>query len=163
MLISNENGTISITSRNENETQEFGALLGGVLKKGCVVAINGTLGAGKTYLTKGISKGLGVSSSRVVTSPTFALINEYNGKLPIYHFDAYRLNSVKEMYDLDCDGIFSGDGVSIVEWADKVAECLPADILRIEIEYAGGTQRRINISSSGKVNDLILEQLKMLF
>lgn len=155
-----ENKSLILISQSENETQRYGELLGSLLSKGSVIALLGTLGVGKTYLSKGISKGLGVKNTRIVTSPTFAILNIYNGRLPIYHFDTYRLNNADELYDLGSDEIFWGNGVSIVEWADKVIECLPNNYIKIVIEYYLATQRKITISSSDYDNNMIIEQFK---
>ena len=104
--------------------------------------------------------GLGIKDSRVVTSPTFTIVNEYCGRTPIYHIDAYRLTNVHEMYDLGCDEMLSGDGVTIIEWAEKVEECLPDNIINITMSYEAKSERTINISSSGMENRNILEQFK---
>ncbi len=156
-----QNESLEVLTRCEDETYRIGKLLGALAIEGCVIAVVGLLGAGKTYLSKGIANGLGIVDASIVTSPTFAIMNQYNGRLPVYHIDAYRLNSVDEMYDMGCDEIFWGNGVTIVEWADKVEECLPPDIIKIEIEYDGITQRRIKISSTGKKNSEIIQKLRI--
>jgi tRNA threonylcarbamoyladenosine biosynthesis protein TsaE len=114
------------------------------------VALIGQLGAGKTYITKGIAEGLDVKDRNKVTSPSFVLVKQYMGRMPIYHFDAYRLRSPDEMYDIDCVGFFWGNGISIVEWADKVMECLPDDFIKITIDTSGETSRDIHISYKGE-------------
>ncbi|MGR3176619.1 MAG: tRNA (adenosine(37)-N6)-threonylcarbamoyltransferase complex ATPase subunit type 1 TsaE [Candidatus Anammoxibacter sp.] len=154
------NDIISLRSHSEADTRKFGELLGRLLESGLVVAITGPLGAGKTYFVKGLASGLGIKDSRVVTSPTFTIVNEYCGRIPIYHIDAYRLTSVNEMYDLGCDEMLSGDGVTIIEWADKVEECLPGNIIKVAMAYETKSERTINIFSSGTENENILEQFK---
>src|SRR4051812_19076461 len=115
-------------------TEQFGRKLGALLYPGAVIALVGQLGAGKTHLTRAIAEGLGVKNPAAVNSPTFVLIQEYPARLPIYHFDAYRLSGPREFAELGADEYFRGDGVCLVEWADKVEPTLPADHLRIEIE-----------------------------
>src|SRR6188508_1780302 len=122
-------------------TKAFGRRLGELLFPGAVIALVGQLGAGKTHLTRAIAEGLGVKNSAAVNSPTFVLIQEYPARLPIYHFDAYRLNGPREFAELGVDEYFRGDGVCVVEWADKVEVVLPADHLRIEIEIVDENRR----------------------
>src|SRR5262249_51179909 len=112
-------------------TTALGRRLGRLLFPGAVVALIGPLGAGKTHLARAIAEGLDIPDSRVVSSPTFVLIQEYQARLPIYHFDAYRLRSETEFFDLGGHEYFEGSGASLVEWADRVAGCLPAEHLRI--------------------------------
>lgn len=157
-----DNKIISLISHSEEETVSFGKALGSLLKKGDIIAITGPLGSGKTYLVKGIALGLGIKDSRIVTSPTFTLINEYCEGIPIYHFDAYRLKNTDEMYDLGCDEIFWGDGVTIIEWADKIKECLPDDIIKVDILIDGDFNRCIKIYASGGEMEAIINRLKNL-
>jgi tRNA threonylcarbamoyladenosine biosynthesis protein TsaE len=131
-------------------TEAFGRLLGERLFPGAVVALVGPLGAGKTHLTRAVAEGLGVSNPAAVNSPTFVLIQEYPARLPIYHFDAYRLSGPREFAELGVDEYFRGDGVCIVEWADKVQSTLPADRLWIEIEIVDEKRRRFHISAFGE-------------
>ncbi|OHC04795.1 MAG: tRNA (adenosine(37)-N6)-threonylcarbamoyltransferase complex ATPase subunit type 1 TsaE [Planctomycetes bacterium RIFCSPLOWO2_12_FULL_40_19] len=142
------------------QTIELGNLIGSLLRAGDVVALIGQLGAGKTYITKGIAEGLGVKDRKEVTSPSFVLVKQYMGRVPIYHFDAYRLRSPDEMYDIDCVGFFWGNGISIVEWADKVMECLPDDFIKITIETVGQTSRYIHISYKGERYRNFMEDFK---
>jgi tRNA threonylcarbamoyladenosine biosynthesis protein TsaE len=93
---------------------------------------------------------LGVKDRKSVSSPSYVIVKQYMGKLPIYHFDAYRLKSPAEMYDIDCVGFFWGNGISIVEWADKVMECLPDDFLKVTIETVGESSRDIHVSYKGE-------------
>src|SRR5919206_909490 len=106
-------------------TRALGRRLGGLLFPGAVVALVGPLGAGKTHLVRAVAEGLG-ADGRLVSSPTFVLIQEYRGRLPVYHFDAYRLRGEEEFLDLGALDYFEGDGVCLIEWADRVAGCLPA-------------------------------------
>src|SRR5215203_2240606 len=123
-----------------SETEAFGRRLGAVLFPGAVVALVGPLGAGKTHLTRAVAEGLGVKNAAAVNSPTFVLIQEYPARLPIYHFDAYRLATAREFQDLGADEYFRGDGVCLVEWADRVSQAMPAERLEIHIRHAGETR-----------------------
>ena len=127
-------------------TGALGRRLGGRLGPGAVVGLVGTLGAGKTHLARAIAEGLGVADGRVVTSPTFVLIQEYEGRLPVYHFDVYRLPDVAAFLDLGAAEYLEGDGVCLIEWADRVRGWLPAETLWIELEVTGAESRRARIS-----------------
>jgi tRNA threonylcarbamoyladenosine biosynthesis protein TsaE len=123
-------------------TNAFGRRLGERLLPGAVIGLIGPLGAGKTHLVRAIAEGLGIADSRAVTSPTFVLIQEYQARLPIYHFDAYRLSGAAEFLDLGPHEYFAGTGVCLIEWADRVVECLPKDHLHISMTVTGETSRR---------------------
>src|ERR671918_3199262 len=131
------------TTHSPEETEALGARLAERLRPGDVVALTGELGAGKTCFTQGLARGLGVSGRAV--SPTFVLINEYRGRLPVHHVDAYRTSSLTELLDLGLDELFSGDGVTVVEWADKLTPLLPARTIRVHIDGVGDEPRRISI------------------
>ena len=152
--------SVCIETGEVEQTIELGNLIGSLLKAGDVVALMGQLGAGKTYLTKGIAEGQGVKDRKEVTSPSFVLIKQYMGRMPIYHFDAYRIKSPDEMYDIDCVGFFWGEGISIIEWADKVMECLPDDFIKITIETVGKTSRDIHVSYQGEGYRSFMEEFK---
>ena len=112
---------------NEAATDRLGKVLAEVLPPGTVIALIGTLGAGKTRLVQSVAAALGVPRDEV-TSPTFVLVNEYlNGQLPVYHFDTYRLRDVDEFLELGPEEYFNGAGLTFIEWADRVSDCLPAD------------------------------------
>jgi tRNA threonylcarbamoyladenosine biosynthesis protein TsaE len=116
------------------------------LGPGSVVSLEGTLGAGKTTLAKGIIRGLGVTET--VTSPTFTIISEYSGRLPVYHMDLYRIEESEELYHLGIDEYLYGDGVSLIEWIDRLPEP-PGNLLRIHLEVlAEGSSRRISLSGT---------------
>lgn len=140
-------------------TEEFGRRLGALLFPGAVIALVGQLGAGKTHLTRAVAEGLGVKNSAAVNSPTFVLIQEYVARLPIYHFDAYRLGGAREFAELGVDEYFRGDGVCLVEWADKVDATLPAEHLRIEIEIIDTDRRRFHLAASGGRYETLLQHL----
>ena len=132
------------------ETEAFGRRLAALLFPGSVVALVGPLGAGKTHLVRAIAIGLGIANPNQVSSPTFVLIQEYEGRLPIYHFDAYRLKTEAEFADLGVHEYFQGQGVCLVEWADKVTGCLPAELLTIKIVVTGEETRRLEIEGRGE-------------
>jgi tRNA threonylcarbamoyladenosine biosynthesis protein TsaE len=140
-------------------TQAFGRRLGGLLFPGAVVGLVGQLGAGKTHLARAIAEGLGVRDGRAVTSPTFVLIQEYQGRVPIYHFDAYRLRGAAEFGELGTHEYFEGDGVCLVEWADRVPEAMPAEQLRITLEVTGETSRRATAQAFGARYEGVLRGL----
>src|SRR5215470_18825512 len=131
-------------------TENFGRRLGGLLFPGSVIALIGPLGAGKTHLVRAVSEGLNIANSRVVSSPTFVLIQEYEARLPVYHFDAYRLRGPAEFFDLGAHEYFEGNGVCLVERADRVEACLPAEQLRVTIAITGEHARRFDIEGRGE-------------
>src|SRR4051812_8808235 len=131
-------------------TEAFGRRLGALLFPGAVVALVGPLGAGKTHLTRAVAEGLGVRNPAAVNSPTFVLIQEYPARLPIYHFDAYRLSGPREFAELGVDEYFHSYGVCLVEWADKVDQTLPHDHLRIEIAVVDANRRRFEMPAPGE-------------
>ena len=132
----------SLSIRNEEETKAFGHQLAERLEPGSVVALIGDLGTGKTTVSKYIAEGLGITE--VVTSPTFTIVQEYHsGRLPLYHFDVYRIGDISEMEELGYEEYFFGDGVSLVEWADIIQELLPEETRIIRIEYGREPEERI--------------------
>ena len=131
-----------IVIKNEEETKKFGEKLCEKLTAGSIVALTGDLGTGKTTLTKAIAAGLGVTD--MITSPTFNIVKQYDsGRLPLYHFDVYRIGDVDEMYEIGYEEYFFGDGVCVIEWADLIEEIIPDDAVRIEIEYGEKEGERI--------------------
>jgi tRNA threonylcarbamoyladenosine biosynthesis protein TsaE len=141
---------ITIDVQSLAETEALGRRLAAHVFPGAVVALVGTLGAGKTHLVRAIAKGLDIPNPAVVNSPTFVLIQEYEARLPIYHFDAYRLASEAQFADLGVHEYFQGNGVCLVEWADKVPTCLPAERLEISITITGQQSRRLAIAGIGE-------------
>jgi tRNA threonylcarbamoyladenosine biosynthesis protein TsaE len=134
-------------------------MLADVLPPGTVVALVGTLGAGKTRLVQAVAAALGVPRDEV-TSPTFVLVNEYRtGRLPVYHFDAYRLRDEDEFEELGPEEYFDGDGLTFIEWADRVESCLPREHLRIEIELTGDQSRRFRIASNTPSRTALIQLL----
>ncbi len=140
-------------------TTRFGRRLGTRLFPGAVIGLIGPLGAGKTHLVRAVAEGLGIADSRAVSSPTFVLIQEYAARLPIYHFDAYRLRSAAEFFELGVQEYFEGEGVCLVEWADKVGSQLPRERLSIILEVVGETQRQATVSASGERYERLVREL----
>lgn len=130
-------------NRNENyisespkETQALGEKLGKTLKQGDVIALVGDLGTGKTCLTQGIARGVGIASGEVVNSPSYILINEYSGAMPIYHIDLYRLENNEEIAELGLSEYMESDGICVIEWAERMADALPDTCIKIYITLA---------------------------
>jgi tRNA threonylcarbamoyladenosine biosynthesis protein TsaE len=135
----------TFVSQNERDTERLGTALASELPPGTVVALIGPLGAGKTRLVQAVATALGVPPGRV-TSPTFVLVNEYpGGRLPVYHFDTYRLNDDDDFLNLGPEEYFDSGGITFVEWADRVAALLPPDRLEISIDVTSETERRITL------------------
>jgi len=124
----------TVDIKNEKETRAFGLALAKELKSGAIVALVGDLGTGKTTLTRYIAEGLGILEP--IQSPTFTIIREHRtGRLPLFHFDVYRLEGPEDLFELGYEDYFYGEGVTIVEWADKVAELMPEETLWIHLDY----------------------------
>ena len=136
--------TKTVFTKSPGETHHFGIELAGDLEPQTVIALIGDLGSGKTCLTQGICAGLEVED--YVTSPSFTLINEYQGRLPVYHFDLFRIDDPREMLDLGCEEYFYGDGVCIIEWAEKLKHFLPEKRIEITLKRIGEDERELKIS-----------------
>jgi len=135
---------MTVTTNSEKETVFEGEKLGRTLKPGCVVALYGELGAGKTAFSRGIAEGLGIGAS--VTSPTFTIVNEYPGEIPLFHFDMYRLGSEAELFDIGWDDYLDRNGVCVVEWSEKVSAAFDAETIKVKIINTGENSRRIEIN-----------------
>ncbi|MBM3251656.1 MAG: tRNA (adenosine(37)-N6)-threonylcarbamoyltransferase complex ATPase subunit type 1 TsaE [Candidatus Omnitrophica bacterium] len=146
---------MQIITKNSQGTIDFGKKIAKVLKKGDIIAFIGNLGAGKTTLIKGIAQGLGVRQN-LVSSPSFVLLKTYNGKLPVYHFDFYRIKKAKDSYAIGLDEFLFSDGVSLIEWADRIKKILPQKYLRVGLKSINENQRKIILTGIGKrYKDLI--------
>ena len=132
-------------SRSIDETVALGAQLAKKLRRGDIVALIGDLGAGKTVFTKGIAKGLGVKNVRYVNSPTFVIIKEHKGKVPLYHLDLYRLDHSSVIDAENFEEYFYGRGVTVIEWADKIRRLLPKKYVEVRLSVAGELKRKITI------------------
>ena len=146
-------------ARSEQDTDALGARLANAAEPGLVVGLIGPLGAGKTRFVRATATALGADPNSV-SSPTFVLIQEYFGRLPVFHFDTYRLRDVRAFAELGAEEYFNGDGVCFVEWADRVASELPCDLLRIEVSVLAPTVRRFRVSASGPVSQKVIARLK---
>jgi tRNA threonylcarbamoyladenosine biosynthesis protein TsaE len=140
--------TMDVITESSAGTRRIGRLLGEILEPGDVLFLTGPLGAGKTTLTQGIARGLGISAE--VMSPTFVLMRELKGRLALYHIDLYRLDDLSEIADLGLDDYFYGDGVTVVEWADRAEALLPEERLAIVIDYQGEQSRSLKLSARGE-------------
>lgn len=143
---------------NREKTKKFGEYLGSILSSGDVICLNGDLGTGKTTMTKSIGLGMGIDD--YITSPTFTIINEYYADLNLYHFDTYRLSSDADVEYLGFDEYFYGDGVCIIEWADRIKDALPEDYLEINLKRIDEEKRNVEIVAVGSRSQEILEELK---
>jgi len=139
---------IHITSNSPAETHALGERLGNAARAGDVIALIGDLGSGKTVLSKGLAAGIGCDPNHVL-SPTFVLMRQHEGRLPLYHFDAYRLSGPDEMLAIGAEETFFGNGICAIEWADRVMETLPADRLEIHMSVAGEDSRKVRLVATG--------------
>jgi tRNA threonylcarbamoyladenosine biosynthesis protein TsaE len=138
-----ENSPFNITTLSPEETMAAGEWLASRLHQGSVVALRGGLGVGKTYFTKGIARGLGIQEE--VTSPTYTIIAEYQGVLPLYHIDAYRLEGDADFSSLGAEEMFYGTGVSVIEWSERIPHSIPEDALIVEITLLEHNRRLITL------------------
>lgn len=137
-----------LISRSPGDTKKIGTIIGELAVPGDVLLLEGKLGAGKTCLTQGIAVGLGIDD--YVLSPTFVIMRELYGRLPLYHIDLYRLDDIEESIDLGLDDYFYGDGLSVVEWAEKALNIMPRNHLLVRIEYKSDMERRLYLEPSGE-------------
>jgi len=153
-------GSLKLNSQSPEQTQLLGSYLGELAQKADVFLLVGELGTGKTCLVQGIAHGLAIKE--YAFSPTFVILREYHGRLPLYHIDFYRLDHVEEIADLGLEEYFYGDGVCVVEWAEKGLQVVPRDNLLITLHYipAYHTGRSICLKSQGKRYYELIEQLK---
>lgn len=131
------------TSHSVGETELIAETFSKQIHEGDVVCLKGDLGAGKTHFVRGFVKGFGLQAD-VVSSPTFTIINEYDGKLPVYHFDCYRLDHYSEALEIGAEEYFYGNGVCIIEWPEKIQEILPDHTIDIKINVTGKEEREIS-------------------
>ena len=146
-----------IISHSPEETRNIGKEIGERSFAGTLIALCGDLGSGKTAFVQGLAEGLDVKS--FVTSPTFVIINQYKGRLPLYHIDTYRLRSSEDMYELGYEEFFYGDGITAIEWAQKAEELLPEEYLRIELTYISESERQIVLIPYGQKYAELIEKL----
>jgi len=154
-----EQDALTIESASEPDTERFGRLLANTLQSGDIVALNGELGAGKTRLVRAVAAALCPDDQRV-SSPTFVLVQRYEGTTPVYHFDAYRLADVDEFLDLGAEEIFEEGGICLIEWAERVADALPPHYLRIDLRVTGPQSRTFHLTGTGRRSSEIIRQLR---
>lgn len=147
---------IKIYLENEEQTRDIGFKLGKLLTPRSVVCLIGDLGAGKTTMTQSLAQSLEVDD--YITSPTFTIVNEYEGNMPLYHFDVYRIGSSEEMYDIGYDEYINSDGVCIIEWANLIEDILPNEYLDIELSYKD-MGREMILKPVGEKYKKIVEEL----
>jgi tRNA threonylcarbamoyladenosine biosynthesis protein TsaE len=149
---------IQVVSYSADDTQRLGEQIGRLLSAGDIVCLYGELGTGKTVLAKGLAKGLGVPDQAAVRSPSFVLIQRYPGRVPMYHADLYRLSGPADIADIGLRELLGGDGVAVVEWADKLDASLPSERLEISLEHHSEATRVITIQPHGARYCQLVEQ-----
>ena len=152
--------SFAILSRSPAQTRTWGKKLGRLLKGGEIIGLSGELGSGKTCFVRGMAEGLGVGKEAWVRSPTFTLINEYDGRLPLYHIDLYRVGSRKQMEELNLREYLFSDGVSVVEWFEHLPEDEVVECLHVSFSHANGNRRRLTFTAHGRQYEQIVEKLK---
>ncbi len=136
---------MTFETKNTEETIDLGKRLGAVLTKGAIIGFFGDLGSGKTTMIKGIAQGLGVKD--LVKSPSFVIVTEYQGRFPVYHIDLYRIAKTDELLEIGFEQYLYGDGVALVEWAERARDLLPTKTIKVQIEITSQNQRMITISN----------------
>jgi tRNA threonylcarbamoyladenosine biosynthesis protein TsaE len=152
--------SLKLKSHSPEETRQLGTHLGELARAGDIYLLSGNLGVGKTCLTQGIVWGLG--SQEYALSPTFVLMREVKGRLPLYHIDLYRLDQIAEISDLGLDDYLYGHGLCVIEWAEKGISVLPAEHLLIKIQFLSDTERSFELIANGKNYETMLNKLKTL-
>lgn len=150
--------TRKIISKGPGETVRFGERLAKLVKGGDIICFFGDLGSGKTTLIKGVARGLKIRDTQV-NSPTFVLMNVYQGRLPLFHFDLYRLDDMEGISSIGYDEFLYDDGVAVIEWADRLGELMPEEYLRVELKHKDKDERTIALSSKGARYQKIIEAL----
>ena len=151
---------LTVITKSPKETKDLGKEVSKLTKPGDLIAFYGELGAGKTCFIQGISRGLKVKD--YVTSPSFTIINEYRGKIPIYHFDLFRLDTPEDILELGYKEYFYGVGLTVIEWAEKIKQLLPKEHLRIEIKFKDRYQRIISFIPQGDRFNKFLKELNRI-
>jgi tRNA threonylcarbamoyladenosine biosynthesis protein TsaE len=148
-----------LQSSSAAETENLGRLLGTLAKPGMFFALCGALGGGKTCFTRGVVAAAAPESVHLVASPTFAIMNEYPGTTPVFHFDFYRLTSADEIAELGFEDYFQGPGICIAEWAERLDNLLPADHLQITFAHGGDDRRTITLTAHGSASEMLLARI----
>ncbi|MCU0593903.1 MAG: tRNA (adenosine(37)-N6)-threonylcarbamoyltransferase complex ATPase subunit type 1 TsaE [Desulfobacterota bacterium] len=155
-----EEETFTITTESDQDTIRFGQAIGRLLREGDVIGLVGELGSGKTWLTKGIALGLGVDPKSIVTSPSFTLVNQYNGRATLFHMDVYRLGSLDEALSAGIEEAMHSGGVVVLEWADRWPEILPEQTLMVHLRILDDFRRTLILSGRGARAMEILARLE---
>jgi tRNA threonylcarbamoyladenosine biosynthesis protein TsaE len=151
---------MEIISKSVNSTLRIGSQIAKELKPTSIICLFGNLGSGKTVLTKGIARGLGISPSNII-SPSFVLLRQYTkGRLSLFHFDLYRLTETKDIAGLGFEEYFYGEGVTVIEWAERLGRLMPEEFLRIELAVKGSLQRKIKITAFGERYKNVIASLR---
>lgn len=149
--------TYTVVTHGAGETRALGAALAPSLEAGDTVVLSGGLGAGKSEFSRGVARGLGVTGP--VPSPSFTILNVYEaGRIPLYHFDWYRIGDVQELYDAGLDEMIGGDGASLIEWAERAPECVPPAHLRVDIRKGEGDERTVTLTCVGGFHPISLKE-----
>lgn len=151
---------IQLTTHSVTKTQKLGQHLGAAIQQPIIIALTGDLGSGKTAFVQGLAKGLEVSEKYYITSPTFTLINEYPGRLPLYHVDLYRIEHLSELEDVGLDEALRADAVIAIEWAEKISHDMLLNHLQLRFEIISENARRINIFAYGQSTNNLLKALE---
>jgi tRNA threonylcarbamoyladenosine biosynthesis protein TsaE len=150
---------LTIISSTPLETERIGSLVGTLLIPGDVIALTGELGSGKTTLVRGLAQGMGFSGEEVV-SPSFTLVNEYDGPLPLFHIDLYRLRNAGELHEIGYEEYITEAGVAVIEWADRVLDAIPHESLWITLRYQSEESREIVMQPRGDRYEKMIEEFK---
>ena len=153
----------TIETSSPEATLSLAERLGKLLQPGDVVALVGELGSGKTLFSQGLARGLGVPETFYITSPTFAIINEYPGRVPFYHLDLYRVSNRAEFLELGLKEILYGRGAVAIEWAERLGDTLPAERLEVRLKFLGEVERKISFSAFGDKSEKRLATLVSLY
>jgi tRNA threonylcarbamoyladenosine biosynthesis protein TsaE len=140
-----------VKTKSPEQTMHLGRICGEMLPPGSVIALIGDLGSGKTVFVKGVAQGVGVIDEKEITSPSFVLVNEYQGRLPIYHVDLYRLHHRREVEDLGWEELISSSGVTLIEWAEKVLPLLPKERMEVHFEWVNAVERKLMLVGRGEL------------
>jgi tRNA threonylcarbamoyladenosine biosynthesis protein TsaE len=151
--------TLEIISSSPQETEQIGSLLGKMLARGDIIALSGELGSGKTTLVKGLAQGMGFDSKEIV-SPSFTLVNEYEGPLPFFHIDLYRLGDERDLREIGYEEYLGEAGVAVIEWADRAPHAVPHESLWITLRYQDAERREIVMQAQGGRYEKMIEELK---
>ena len=145
--------SVSLKTSTVEETRILAFQIAQYARSGDIYCLEGALGAGKTVFAQGFARGLGIED--VITSPTFPIIQQYEHDPPLYHIDFYRLSGIDDLLEMGADEVFLGSGISLIEWPDRAIGLLPADVITVHIDIAGGDERLVNISAdSGRIREI---------